>query len=167
MVTLDEIQAAYYMVAATGVLVAAVFYVLNMRAQNRNRVAQLFMNIANQSFNNPEWLRAYKAFTRTNWRSAKEFMEVYDWPNENEFGNATLHAGGVFESLGVLVKENLLDIRMVALLMSSYVKGYYGKLDPYIEELRANLGSARYWSETEYLYKRLIEYMDQHPELKT
>jgi hypothetical protein len=32
MVDLSEIQAAYYMVAVTGVLVAAIYYVLNMRA---------------------------------------------------------------------------------------------------------------------------------------
>jgi len=47
MVDLVEIQAAYYMVAATGVLVAAGYYVLNMRTQTRTREAQLFM----QSFN--------------------------------------------------------------------------------------------------------------------
>jgi hypothetical protein len=36
MVDLSEIQAAYYMVAATGVLVAAVFYIMNLREQRRN-----------------------------------------------------------------------------------------------------------------------------------
>jgi hypothetical protein len=34
MVDLAEIQAAYYMVAATGVLVAAGYYVLNMSARD-------------------------------------------------------------------------------------------------------------------------------------
>jgi hypothetical protein len=33
---LAEIQAAYYMVAATGVLVAAVFYILNLQTQRKN-----------------------------------------------------------------------------------------------------------------------------------
>jgi len=37
MVSFEEIQAAYYMVAATGVLVAAVFYVLNLRISRRNQ----------------------------------------------------------------------------------------------------------------------------------
>ena len=36
MVDLAEIQAAYYMVAATGVLVAAVYYILNIRTTQRN-----------------------------------------------------------------------------------------------------------------------------------
>ena len=50
MVDLAEIQAAYYMVAATGVLVAAAYYVMNMRATQTNmkqtleaRQMQLYM----------------------------------------------------------------------------------------------------------------------------
>ena len=41
MVDLAEIQAAYYMVAATGVLVAAVFYILNIRISQRNQELML------------------------------------------------------------------------------------------------------------------------------
>ena len=37
MVSFEEIQAAYYMVAATGVLVAAVYYVLNIQSNRRNQ----------------------------------------------------------------------------------------------------------------------------------
>jgi hypothetical protein len=36
LVDLAEIQAAYYMVAATGVLVAAVYYVMTLRTTQRN-----------------------------------------------------------------------------------------------------------------------------------
>lgn len=39
MVELAEIQVAYYMVAATGVLIAAAYYVLNMRATLQTRQA--------------------------------------------------------------------------------------------------------------------------------
>jgi len=41
MVDLAEIQAAYYMVAATGVLVAAVYYVMTLRTTQRNMKANL------------------------------------------------------------------------------------------------------------------------------
>jgi hypothetical protein len=41
MVDLAEIQAAYYMVAATGVLVAAIYYIQNMREAERNKKIQL------------------------------------------------------------------------------------------------------------------------------
>jgi len=42
MVDLAEIQAAYYMVAATGVLVAAAYYLMNIRTNQRNQ--ELKMN---------------------------------------------------------------------------------------------------------------------------
>jgi len=45
MVTLEEIQSVYYIVAATGVLVAAVFYILNMRETTRNRRLTLTNNL--------------------------------------------------------------------------------------------------------------------------
>ena len=41
MVDLAEIQAAYYMVAATGVLVAAIYYVYNMRISQKNSMLAL------------------------------------------------------------------------------------------------------------------------------
>ena len=37
MVDLPEIQTAYYMIAAIGVLVAAIYYVYNMRATRRTQ----------------------------------------------------------------------------------------------------------------------------------
>jgi hypothetical protein len=53
MVTLEEIQSAYYMVAATGVLVAAVFYILNMMETTRNRRMALTNNLM-QNFTSEE-----------------------------------------------------------------------------------------------------------------
>jgi hypothetical protein len=167
MVDLALLQSVSYIAGALGVCVAAAYYVLNMRAQNRNREAQLFINIANQSFNNPEWNAAYKLILRTNWSSAKEFMELNDWPNENEFSRAYAIVAGFFESLGVLVKEDLIDIRMIALLMSSYIEGYYDKLQPYISELRTSYSMPRMLSETEYLYNQFVKYSEKHPEVKT
>ena len=56
MVDLAEIQAAYYMVAATGVLVAAIYYIYNMRTSQRimkttleTRQMQMFMNVFDKS----------------------------------------------------------------------------------------------------------------------
>jgi hypothetical protein len=47
MVELAEIQTAYYMVAATGVLIAAIYYIFNMRATLQTRQAQLFTQYLN------------------------------------------------------------------------------------------------------------------------
>jgi hypothetical protein len=44
MVSLD-VQTAYDMVAATGVLVAAIYYIINLRSSSRIRQAQLYMQV--------------------------------------------------------------------------------------------------------------------------
>jgi hypothetical protein len=41
MVELFEIQSAYYMVAATGVLVAAIYYIMNMRYNMKAREMEI------------------------------------------------------------------------------------------------------------------------------
>jgi len=41
MVSFEEIQAAYYMVAATVVLMAAIYYIFNIRQSIPNKKAQL------------------------------------------------------------------------------------------------------------------------------
>jgi predicted outer membrane lipoprotein len=167
MVDLTEIQAAYYLVAATGVLLAAAFYIINIKAQNRNREAQLFMNITNQSFNNPNWNKAFLVVDRAKWSSAKEFIELNGYPNETEFNNAYGTLVGFFEGLGVFVREGLVDIRLVALLMTGYTKGFFEKISPYLEEVRVIYDMPRMLSETEYLYNRLMKYLEEHPEIKT
>ena len=59
MVGLTEIQTAYYMVAATGVLIAAVYYVLNMRVTLQTRQAQLFIPIYS-TYHSDEYMKAYR-----------------------------------------------------------------------------------------------------------
>jgi hypothetical protein len=78
MVDLAEIQAAYYMVAATGVLVAAIYYVLNMRATQRNlkanldtRQAQILMNLY-ERWSEPEFQNAWRDIQTWEWRDYED-----------------------------------------------------------------------------------------------
>ena len=164
---LVEIQAAYYMAAATGVLVAAAYYIVALRSANRTRQAQLLMNIASLSFNNIEWNRAYKKFTDARINSAKDFIDMWETEPNSELLDAYNVVGGFYESLGVFVKESLIDIRLIALLMTFYVRRFYEKLAPYVDEIRQHYSAPRILSETEYLYNELLKYIEKHPELKT
>jgi len=167
MVDLAEIQTVYYMVAATGVLVAAAYYIVALRSANRTRQAQLLMNIASLSFNNHEWNRAYKKFTDTQFNSAKDFIKMWETGTDNELLDAYNILGGFYESLGVFIKEGLIDIRLIALLMTLYVRGFYEKIAPYIDEIRRHYNKPRILSEAKYLYDELMKYLEKHPELKT
>lgn len=177
MVDLAEIQAAYYMVAATGVLIAAIFYILNLRISQKNqelmlkaqqqtldtRQAQMFMSIYNQS-TTKEFNKALNKYMESQWSSWDDFREL--WKNA-EFREAFNVVGVYYEGLGVLVREGLLDVRMVALLICGMTRMYWEKLSPIVEEGRMVTGYSRFASESEYLYNSLMTYLDEHPELRT
>jgi fibrillarin-like rRNA methylase len=177
MVDLAEIQAVYYMVAATGVLIAAIFYILNIRISQRNqelmlkaqqqtletRQAQMFMNIYDK-VSSTEFTNAWEKVILTPWSTFEEYSKLWDDPDFNEAAILVAHT---YEGVGVLVKESLLDIRLVALLICAMVRRYGERIMPVLEEGRRAMGYRRWLSEIEYLYNELIRYIGEHPELDT
>jgi hypothetical protein len=177
MVTMEEIQAAYYMVAATGVLVAAAYYIMNMRASRRSqelaqktqqqnletRQAQLFMQIyakwADEGFSQ-KWLNSFSE-RYTDFSDFKS--KVIDKPDR--YLTMFMFAR-FFEGLGVLVEAGLLDIRLIALTMCSDTKIIWDQLGPIMGEWRRYTKVPRMFDKTEYLYNALMKYVELHPELK-
>jgi len=75
MVEFQDIQAAYYMVAATGVLIAAAYYILNLRVSMRNQ--ELSLKALEQSAKTQELsLKAQEQNLET--RQAQLFMQLFD-----------------------------------------------------------------------------------------
>ncbi len=73
--------------------------------------------------------------------------------------------GDFFEGVGVLIREGLLDVRLVALLMTGQAKMFWERNQSFIEEMRRDWNAPRIWSEWEYLYNELMKYNEEHPEL--
>ncbi len=71
------------------------------------------------------------------------------------------------EELGVYVKEGLLDIRLIYLLMGGSITKTWELLTVLLKEFRIRNNWPRWFIEAEYLCKRIIEYGEKHPELKT
>jgi hypothetical protein len=75
---------------------------------------------------------------------------------------------GFYETLGVLVKEGYISIRLIALTWAGSTRMFYENIvEPIIEEAKVYWDYPRVYSETVYVCKELIKYMDEHPELKT
>ncbi len=72
--------------------------------------------------------------------------------------------GTFFEGVGVLVIENLLEIRLVAELMTDPLTMYWDLFAPHIDEVRERGNTPRMLAETEYLYNTLKKYTEEHPE---
>ena len=72
---------------------------------------------------------------------------------------------------GVLLREDLLDVRLVALIEGVRARGptvyWWEKHKDVIYCERERLGNSRYCSEWEYSYNSLVKYLKEHPELAT
>jgi hypothetical protein len=168
-VDLAEIQAAYYMVAATGVLVAAIYYLMNIRATQRNsktaletRQAQLFMEIYKEYFQ-PHFADAYYIIQGLEMKNAEDYKKLFkDKSKYNAFGTF----GVYYEGIGVLVRENLVPIRLVSLMLSGNIIWFWSTYGDAIKDARREFNWPRFFVEIEYLFDRVVEYGTQHPELK-
>jgi len=163
LVSFEEVQTAYYMVAATGVLVAAIYYIVNMRTTLQTRQAQLFMQLYDRwTFDIAD---KFWDFLDDDISTAEELFDRQK--TDKEFRRRTAILSRYHEGVGVLVRFGLLDIRYIAYLASWPTRMYWEKLKPIIEDIRRLQNAPRSDSESEYLYNELMKYLEKHSELKT
>jgi hypothetical protein len=122
------------------------------------------MQIYGQSHNDASFLDAYRTVMNLRWSTFEEFRNLV---KDEEKPRVIQRVGSFYDSLGVLVKENFVNIRLVALLMTIMTRTWWDKYKPIVEEGRSQMGYPRWMSESEYLYNELMKYIEEHQELKT
>ena len=70
----------------------------------------------------------------------------------------------IFEGLGVLLEQNLIDIKLVNSLFGSSLVSLWEPIQPMIQGMRKALNEPFFFSHFEYLYNRLSAYRREHPE---
>jgi hypothetical protein len=165
MVDLAEIQAAYYMVAATGVLVAAVYYVMNMRATRKTqelaleaqqqsaetRQTQLFMQLLvlydNKDFMNDYAVIAYDM----QYDDLDDWVKKYGAKEARQCWASWARVGRFFDGAGILVKRGLIDSDLVVEEMREQILLTWDKVKPWVYEIRVKMRSPHTWENFEYL----------------
>ena len=131
----------------------------------KNREAEMFMKF------NDLWMQGWKEvqFMPIIMTKVKDFKEYQSkQESDKEFNKATSILGNFYETLGVAVKAGFMDIHIVALMWAGATRMFWENIvEPVIEDMRKQYNYPRAWSETEYVCRELIKYMDEHPELKT
>ena len=152
MVDLAEIQAVYYMVAATGVLVAAAYYIATMRNSQKTRRFEIATNKLQ--------LRSLEFYL-----SYHEVMEMTDWENYDDwakkYGRASNwkayakynYIGSTFDHVGKLYKDGMFDEEQMFELYSPLLTiRFWEVYKPIIMRMREASGYPELWSNFEYLY---------------
>ena len=154
MVDLAEIQAAYYMVAATRVLVAASYYVLNMRAVIKAREFDACKYLTTQ-MTSEQTMQSYSILIGLEWKDYEDFMEKYGYSNHEIFAKWTSWFF-LADTLGYTIRNQLVRAETI------YDLGGYGFIrlwERYKEiiQIRRDAAWGRdYFTSFEFLAKEML-----------
>lgn len=153
MVDLSEIETVYYMVTATGVLVAAVYYILSMRATLQTRQAELFMEVFDR-YQDMEFVKIFLMVMKREWKSYDEWNSDRWDPIQ---GPARISINNYFEGIGLLIQRGLLSPKSVADILAGPVAMWWNKQSEYVKEFRVRARFPMYGDKIEYLYDEMMK----------
>ena len=154
-----------------GIIISILYYASVLRNANKTqqlqletRQAQLFMNIHSQSFGSLTWSKSLRTVLSAEFTDYDDYMKKYRMknPTDKETGEHMMYIFNFFEGLGVYVREGLIDVRLVALTMTSPIELVWEKYEEVTMMIRERLNQPRWWSEFEYLYNEVKKYNKTH-----
>ena len=152
MVGIQEISIA---VASAGVLLAAIYYIFQIRHQNRLRQTDLVMRLYS-TFASEDHRKAGKKVLWITYEDYDDFVKKYGAPNSEEpIPTAVDTVLYFFEEVGVLLSKKLVDINLIEQLMGYNIIMIGNKIIPIIKEARKRLNLPTVWTNFEYLYNEM------------
>ncbi|MBL7169174.1 hypothetical protein ISS40_10915 [Candidatus Bathyarchaeota archaeon] len=153
-----------------GIIASILYYASVLRNANRTQLMQLetrqasfFMQIYNRMLDK-DFMEVWHKVLGYDYSDPEAAMRRYDSEVDSEERvNVDLIAQW-YEGLGVLVKEGLLDIHLIAVMFPLTVINGWNALGPMITEMQKTSSSRG--SNFEYLYDELMRYLEEHPELR-
>jgi len=154
MVDQITVQTIGVLVAASSVLIGVVYYILQMKEQNKNRQAQLFMQIYNHYLDriSDDEMDVFPM----KYNGYDDFMEKYGWDTNPDGWRKFSRFLSYTEGMGTLVKRGLIDASLVYDINGGLVKWYWEKAKPFWVEFGVRHGVTHVAPFTEYLYERLM-----------
>jgi hypothetical protein len=145
------------MVAATGVIVAAIFYMLNLRETTRNRRITLTTTLM-EPFSTKEGLRDFVELVSMQWSDLEDFKKRYD-SRVNPENYALRQSMWIkCDKLGQLYNDGLLDLRTLDIGSGSVIQYMWTKFKPVIEMYRKTDFTPLAYRDFESVAEKLLEY---------
>jgi hypothetical protein len=150
MADITEISA---MVAAAGVLVGVVYYILDMRYQRQERRKDLVIGLSSE-LKNREFLEASVIAYEAEFGNYDEFVKKYGkFFSTNKVPMAFMMIGNYYEQVGVLLRNRLIEPSLIEQLIPVSIS--WEKMATIIEEVRKEYHDPHLWEWFEYLYKEM------------
>ena len=155
LVDVGLLQTLSYVAAAIGVCVAAAYYVMTLRNQSKTRQAQLFMQIHAQWRDRAFIKRFFDVLNIWEWNYWEDFWAKYGQVSNEDAFITVIEIAWYFEGVGQLLRDGLIDIRLVDAMYSDRVIRLWEKSLPIVVGLREMYRNPDYYGNYEYLYNEL------------
>jgi hypothetical protein len=143
-IKMADIQTVSVVIASASVVIAAVYYILQIRHQAKTRAIDLAIRM-DSIFESREFLESW-VIVRERKKEEYESVRSVDlrkWIPE-------MHIAGFFGALGVLVRKKLVDLDLACNLFP--IVFAWENLKFYIEKVRTEYNTTAPYEEFEYLY---------------
>ena len=168
------VEITYQMVLSTlqtaGILVGIFYYIMSLRYSRKIqqmtllvRQTQVLQQILDK-ITSREGMEYSRICLQAEWSDYDEWLERYS--SDEDYRRAFIYWSQCFQHTGVYLKENIFDIRLLALRAADDFIWYWERHRDVIYERRKRLNNRRYCDMWEYAYDQLMEYLEEHPELK-
>jgi len=173
------IESIPYVLTGIGIIASILYYTSVLRNANKTRElqlkaqehatetrqAQLFMQFYNKA-STKEYMAIENNLIDWEFNNPQDFLEKYGpVTNPEAFSDFTTWLS-LWEGMGILVREGLLNIRLMALSSTGDIMITWEKYEDVVYELRRMYEWPRYSIELEYLYQEIKKYAETHPELQ-
>lgn len=147
---MDDISIIVSSITTISILIGIIFTVMEIRHFNKTRKTEIIMKIYNR-FSKREMVEAVMKIGTATFESLEDYRDKYGFTEFSEV--ATL-----FEGLGVLLEQKLIDIKMVDRLFGPSLNTLWERMIPIINGMRKGLNEPFFFSHFENLIKRLNIY---------
>jgi hypothetical protein len=147
-----DIQTISIAIASAGILVAAIYYVLQLRHQTRMRQTDVFWRIFS-SFNSKEFLEAWTKIFNLEFRDYNDFVKKYGLPFSGKpVSIAISMVGNLFEGVGILFHRQLLDFELACEALP--ISETWEKMKSIVDGARQQYNMPKLFEWFEYLYHK-------------
>lgn len=138
--------------------ISIIYYANVLRNANITRQAQLFMNIYSQINSNEANGNEFEIM-KIELKTAEDYLELL---NDKTKYVALNWFMSYYEGMGVLVRQGLVGIDLVAQMQSGGIIWFWERYRDAFLDCRVKMKWDRFMIELEYLYDRVKEYMVEH-----
>jgi hypothetical protein len=151
-----DIQTVSIAIASASIVVAVIYYILQIQHQKKMRQTDLLVQMQKAS-STKEMVEAMMKYLSTEYKDYDDFVEKYGPPiGEGQVQTVFAMIGMFFEGMGILLKNRLVSLDLVTQFFT--VEWFWLKMKPLAEGMRKQTNVPGLYEWFEYLYNETKKY---------